>query len=48
MVPHFDHPGQGFGLPLIAQIADLVELRSGPGMVLRMHFHLDGTPETNR
>jgi hypothetical protein len=29
---------------LIAQVADLVELRSGPGLVVRMQFDLDGTP----
>lgn len=51
MVPRIDNPGLGLGLPLIAQMADVFEIRSDRrrrGLVLRMQFNLDATPETNR
>ena len=51
MVPRIDSPGLGLGLPLIAQMADVVEIRTRPerrGLVLRMQFNLGGTPEPNR
>ena len=43
LVPHIDRPGLGFGLPLIAQVADVFELRTDrarPGLVVRMQFNL--------
>jgi len=51
MVPRTDSPGLGLGLPLIAQMADVVEIRTRPerrGLALRMQFNLGGTPEPNR
>jgi serine/threonine-protein kinase RsbW len=39
MIPHLEHEGLGLGLPLIAQVADAVELRSdGSGSTVRMRF----------
>lgn len=51
MVPRIDSPGLGLGLPLIAQMADVVEIRTRPerrGLVLRMQFNVGGTPEPSR
>ena len=51
MVPRTDSPGLGLGLPLIAQMADVVEIRTRPerrGLGLRMQFNLGGAPEPNR
>ena len=42
MVPRFDGPGPGIGLALIASLADVVEIRSRHGVVVRMQFALDG------
>jgi serine/threonine-protein kinase RsbW len=45
MVPRDDSPGLGFGLALIAQLADAFEILDGeerPGVVLRMQFSLAG------
>jgi len=42
MVPRLDGPGLGIGLALIAQMADVVELRGRRGTVVRMTFSLDG------
>ena len=49
MVPRIDSPGLGLGLPLIAQSADVLELRTGRerGVLLRMQFDLDRRPETS-
>ena len=41
MLPRVDAQGYGLGLPLIAQMADVVELRSRGGLVVRMQFNLD-------
>ena len=44
MLPRADYPGLGFGLPLIAEMADIVEIRSHRGrrgLVVRMQFNLD-------
>jgi anti-sigma regulatory factor (Ser/Thr protein kinase) len=51
MVPRIDSSGLGLGLPLIAQMADVFEIRTHRqrrGLVLRMQFNLDRTPETSR
>jgi anti-sigma regulatory factor (Ser/Thr protein kinase) len=43
LVPRVDSPGLGLGLPLIAQMTDVLEIitrRERPGLVLRMHFNL--------
>lgn len=43
MVPRPDSPGLGLGLPLIANLADSLEIRDGPGGIgteLRMTFSL--------
>jgi serine/threonine-protein kinase RsbW len=42
MVPRLEGPGLGLGLALIVQMADVVEIRGRPGMVVRMRFSLDG------
>jgi anti-sigma regulatory factor (Ser/Thr protein kinase) len=44
LVAHVDGPGLGLGLPLIAQMTDVLEIRTDrarPGLVLRMHFGVD-------
>jgi serine/threonine-protein kinase RsbW len=49
MVPRVDSPGFGLGLPLIAQLADVLEIRTHGqrrGVALRMHFKLDGAQKT--
>ena len=46
MVPRIESPGLGLGLALIAQMADVFEIRTErkrPGLTLRMQFDLDGT-----
>jgi serine/threonine-protein kinase RsbW len=46
LVARIGNPRLGLGLPLIAQVSDALELRTGrkhPGLVLRMRFDLDGT-----
>ena len=51
MVPRIESPGLGLGLGLIAQMADVFEIRTERkrrGLTLRMQFDLDGTPDTNR
>ena len=51
MVPRIDGPGLGLGLPVIAQMADIFEILARPdrpGVVVRMHFNLAGTPGTYR
>jgi len=51
MVPRIDSPGLGLGLPLIAQVADVVEIHTRPerrGLVLRMQFNFGDTPEPSR
>jgi len=48
MIPRIDSPGLGLGLPLIAHVADsfeIVERRDRAGVVVRMQFHLSGSPE---
>lgn len=43
IVPRPDTPGLGLGLPLIAQVADSLEIVTpphGPGTEIRMTFHL--------
>ena len=50
LVPRIDSPGLGLGLPLISQVADVLELRTDrarPGLVVRMQFNLDATSETS-
>jgi anti-sigma regulatory factor (Ser/Thr protein kinase) len=46
MVPRTDSPGSGFGLPMIAELASDVSIRSGgpdaPGTELAMRFDLAG------
>ncbi len=45
LVARIENPRLGLGLPLIAQLADAFEIRTGrkrPGLVLRMQFDLDG------
>jgi hypothetical protein len=51
MVPRVDGQGLGVGLPLIAQVADVLEIldqRERPGVVVRMQFNLAGAPATDR
>ena len=51
LVPRIESPGIGLGLSLIAQMADVFEIRTERkrrGLILRMQFDLDDTPETNR
>ena len=50
LVAHIGGPGLGLGLPLIAQVVDVLELRTErarPGLIVRMQFNLEPTPETN-
>ena len=50
LVPRIDSPGLGLGLPLISQVADVLELRTDrarPGLVVRMQFNLEPTSETS-
>jgi serine/threonine-protein kinase RsbW len=50
LLPRIDGPGLGLGLPLIAQMTDVLEIRTSRkrrGLVLRMHFNLDDTTGTN-
>jgi serine/threonine-protein kinase RsbW len=50
LAPRINGPGLGLGLPLISQLADVFEMRTSRasrGLVLRMHFNLDGAPETS-
>jgi serine/threonine-protein kinase RsbW/stage II sporulation protein AB (anti-sigma F factor) len=47
MVPRPDSPGLGLGLPLIASLADAVEMRPGPGglgTAVSMLFGVTGGP----
>lgn len=49
MVPRVDSPGVGLGLPLIAQLADVLEIRTHGerrGVALRMQFRLHGAQKT--
>lgn len=50
IVPRADRPGLGLGMALIVRLADVVEIRSREhrGMVVRMAFSLDGTPDAGR
>lgn len=51
MLPRFDSPGLGLGLPIIVQMADafdIVDRRDRPGVLLRMHFNLADPPATDR
>jgi anti-sigma regulatory factor (Ser/Thr protein kinase) len=50
MVPRLGGSGLGLGLPLIAQMADTVEIRTeqGRGLVLRMRFDLEAARDTKR
>jgi serine/threonine-protein kinase RsbW len=50
LVPRIDSPGLGLGLPLIAQVVDVLELRTErarPGLVVRMQFDLEPNSETS-
>ena len=43
MIPRLDSPGLGLGLPLIAQLTDVLEILDRgdrPGVIVRMHFNL--------
>jgi serine/threonine-protein kinase RsbW/stage II sporulation protein AB (anti-sigma F factor) len=45
MVPRPDGPGHGLGLPLIAQLSDVLEILDRgdrPGVIVRMYFNLAG------
>ena len=51
LVSHIDSPSLGLGLPLIARMADVFELRTDrtrPGLVVRMQFNLDAPSEARR
>ncbi|MDA0163261.1 ATP-binding protein [Solirubrobacter ginsenosidimutans] len=51
LLPRHDSPGLGLGLPLIAQVTDVLEIvsrLSRPGLLLRMQFKLAGAPENDR
>ena len=50
MIPRLDSPGLGLGLPLIAQLTDVVEILDRvdrPGVIVRMHFKLETNGASN-